>query len=182
MLPSNIKYTNRIIKGEDSQGNSTINQYSVEGDLGEGSFGQVKLVTDNEVQQQFAMKQFSKSRLRKQKEYMKNPATGEVIQKNAYIDTLREVKIMAQLGDGHGSIIELHEVIDSEKDDKLILIIDYAKFGEIQSCDEETMKFETCLENKKYFNETDIQRIMRDCIIGLDVIHEANIVHRDIKP
>jgi serine/threonine protein kinase len=44
------------------------------------------------------------------------------------------------------------------------------------------LKFETCLENKKFFNETDIQRIMRDCIIGLDVLHRNNIVHRDIKP
>jgi len=79
----------------------------------------------------------------------------------------------------------LHEVIDSDEDDKLLLIIDYAQFGEIQSCfeiDNGQLKFETCLENKKYFNETDIQRIMRDCIIGLDVLHRNNIVHRDIKP
>jgi hypothetical protein len=53
----------------------------------------------------------------------------------------------------------LHEVIDSEEDDKLLLIIDYAQFGEIQSCfeiDGGQLKFETCLENKKFFNETDI--------------------------
>ena len=77
------------------------------------------------------MKQFVKSRLRKQKETIKNEVTGEVKVKNAYLDTLREIKIMALLGEAGGCVVELHEVIDSEADDKLLLIIDYAQFGEI---------------------------------------------------
>jgi serine/threonine protein kinase len=60
-----IKYTNKIIKGEDSIGRSTLNQYSIIVDLGEGSFGQVKLAIENETMQKYAMKVFSKSRLRK---------------------------------------------------------------------------------------------------------------------
>ena len=63
---------------------------------------------------------------------------------------------MAKLGDGNGSVIRLHEVIDSDSKDKLILVIDYAKFGEIMSWDEDNLKFETCLDNKKFFNEIDI--------------------------
>jgi hypothetical protein len=39
---------------------------------------------------------------------------------------------MSKIGNS-GSVIKLHEVIDSEKEDKLILIIDYAQFGEIMS-------------------------------------------------
>ena len=77
------------------------------------------------------MKQFVKSRLRKQKEHIKDPITGETTIKNAYLDTLREIKIMAKLGEGSGSVIQLYEVIDSDEDDKLLLIIDYAQFGEI---------------------------------------------------
>lgn len=49
-----------------------------------------------------------------------------MIVKNAYLDTLREIKIMAKLGDSSGSVIKLHEVIDSDSDDKLIMILDYA--------------------------------------------------------
>ena len=47
---------------------------------------------------------------------------------------------------------------------------------------EDLMLFGPCLANKEFFNETDIQRIMRDCVIGLDFLHTNGIVHRDIKP
>lgn len=105
-----------------------------------------------------------------------------MVLKNAYLDTIREIRIMGILGDKSGSIIKLREVIDSEPFDKLILIMDYAEFGEIMSWNEGEMMFNTCLQNKKQFNETDIQRIMRDCVLGLDFLHSNQIVHRDIKP
>ena len=49
MLPEKITYTTRIIKGEDSQGYKTVNKYSIQQELGEGSFGSVKLAYDNEA-------------------------------------------------------------------------------------------------------------------------------------
>ena len=50
------------------------------------------------------------------------------------------------------------------------------------SWNDEAFTFETCLENKKFFKEEDIQRIMRDLVIGLEYLHTNNMVHRDIKP
>ena len=43
ILGPGVPYVNKIIKGEDNKGNSTINQYSVHNALGEGAFGVVKL-------------------------------------------------------------------------------------------------------------------------------------------
>ena len=100
--------------------------------------------------------------------------------KDAFLETFKEIQIMAQMGDGDGCVIRLHEVIDC--DDKLILVLDFAQFGEIMSWNEDNCTFETCLENKKFFKEEDIQRIMRDCLIGLYYLHTNNMVHRDIKP
>ena len=79
----------------------------------------------------------------------KNKETGEIEVTNSLTDTLREIEIMSKIGDANGSVVKLHEVIDSEKEDKLFLIIDYAQFGEIMSWDFEKLEFETCLENKK---------------------------------
>jgi [calcium/calmodulin-dependent protein kinase] kinase len=140
------------------------------------------LVIENETQQRYAMKMFIISRLKKQKDYQKNALTQEMVIKNAYIDTVREIKIMAKLGNHSGSIIKLHEIIDSEADDKLILIIDYAQNGEIMEWDQDEQKFKTCLEGGKSFNNLDIKRIMRDCVLGLDFLHGMGVVHRDIKP
>lgn len=37
------------------------------------------------------------------------------------------------MGDGDGCVIRLHEVIDCEDEDKLILVLDFAQFGEIMT-------------------------------------------------
>lgn len=73
----------------------------------------------------------------KDRDMKKDKKTGEMIIKNAFQGVLREIQIMSLIGDGHGSVIKLHEVIDCDAEDKLILVIDYAQFGEIMSWDED---------------------------------------------
>jgi [calcium/calmodulin-dependent protein kinase] kinase len=41
----------------------------------------------------------------------------------------------------HPNIVKLYEVIDDEEDEKIHLIMNYCKHGEILSFDEDKMKF-----------------------------------------
>ena len=47
-------------------------------------------------------------------------------------------------------------------------VIDYARYGQIMNWDTETLKFRPCIAAKNEFSETDIQKILRDCVRGLD--------------
>lgn len=82
----------------------------------------------------------------------------------------------------HICLIRLHEVIDEADGDKLCMIIDYAKYGQIMDWDQDSLKFSPCFKGKPQFSEKDIQKILRDCVRGLDYLHKRNIIHRDIKP
>ena len=82
----------------------------------------------------------------KDRDMKKDKNTGEMVIKNAFQGVLREIQIMSLIGDGHGSVIKLHEVIDCDAEDKLILVIDFALHGEIMGWDEDELAFETCLE------------------------------------
>jgi serine/threonine protein kinase len=78
----------------------------------------------------------------------------------------------------HICLIMLHEVIDDVDGDKLYmgiftdnnisLVIDYAKYGQIMQWDQDELKFTPCFKGKPQFSEKDIQKILRDCIRGLD--------------
>ena len=47
-------------------------------------------------------------------------------------------------------------------------MMDYAKYGEIMNWNMDSLKFTPCLKSKPQFTERDIQKILRDCIRGLD--------------
>jgi [calcium/calmodulin-dependent protein kinase] kinase len=57
--------------------------------------------------------------LRKQKDYIRNEASGTMAVKDAMQDVLREIEIMKRLD--HICLIRLHEVIDETEGDKLYL-------------------------------------------------------------
>lgn len=46
--------------------------------------------------------------------------------------------------------------------------MDYAQYGQIMNWDAEKLKFTPCFRGKMNYSEKDIQKIMRDCIRGLD--------------
>jgi hypothetical protein len=70
---------------------------------------------------------------------------------------LREIAIMKELD--HICLIRLHEVIDEADGDKLcmskkiissimLIVIDYAKYGQIMDWDQDTLRFSPCFKGK----------------------------------
>ena len=91
--------------------------------LGQGEFGTVFLAHVNETHEDFAMKVFSKGKLAGRKDMYKDENTGRMIKKNWLDEVKKEIKIMEKLE--NECLVRMHEVIDMEGHDKLILALDY---------------------------------------------------------
>ncbi|CAH2352757.1 hypothetical protein CLIB1423_08S00408 [[Candida] railenensis] len=89
----------------------------------------------------------------------------------------REIDIMKECN--HPNVVKLYKVIDDLKFDKILLVLEYCEYGEI---DWKSYNH----YNEKYYKNGDgitINRILRDVINGLDYLHRIkNIIHRDLKP
>ena len=90
----------------------------------------------------------------------------------------REIAIMKLMGRGcqHPNICQLYEVIDDPVRDKLYLVLEYMSYGTLLK---DTSQ-KAVVEPIKDINL--IRYYMRDMILGIEYLHDNNIVHSDIKP
>ncbi|CAN8244356.1 unnamed protein product [Cochlearia groenlandica] len=156
-----VKETNKLIRGEDENGNKTINEYVRECKIGSGSYGKVVLYRSTVDDQYYAIKAFHKSQLLRLR-----VAPSET----AMSDVLREVMIMKILE--HPNIVNLIEVIDDPETDHFYMVLEYVDgkwvydgSGPPGALGEKTAR--------KYF---------RDIVAGLMYLHAHNVIHGDIKP
>ncbi|RKP17983.1 kinase-like protein, partial [Rozella allomycis CSF55] len=142
-----------------------VNQYAVVKDIGQGTFGQVKMGKDNETGEIIAMKQISKKRLKK-KWLLSNA--------NAYIDIVkREIAVLKKVSN-HPNILSLYEVLDDEEQDTIFMIYELCPGGPIYNVQTGHKCQPLDLERaRQYF---------RDVVLGIEYMHHKKIVHRDIKP
>lgn len=120
------KHTKRSIQGQNALGFPTINQYSINRDLGEGSFAKVKLALQGEQDEKFAIKIINKSEMKKKM----RPITDDngmrrYISNYDYVE--KELKIMKMVD--HTNVLKMHEIIDDDENDNLYLVLDYAQNG-----------------------------------------------------
>ncbi|KAJ4462759.1 putative Calcium/calmodulin-dependent protein kinase kinase 2 [Paratrimastix pyriformis] len=146
--------TNRAVI-EKSEDQKKVNQYVFLKKLGQGSYGKVKLVVDENTQQQYAMKIINKKMLSRKR------LPGGV---SALDDVKREVAIMKKLD--HPNVVHLYEVIDSPDHPKLYMAMELLSGGSVE--------IPVAPERVRGF--------MRDVISGLEYLHHQHIIHRDLKP
>ncbi|EMD67790.1 hypothetical protein COCSADRAFT_34577 [Bipolaris sorokiniana ND90Pr] len=178
---------------DDGSAQHRINQYLVKQEIGRGSFGAVHLAVD-QYGQEYAVKEFSKSRLRKraQSNLLRRPAASKRMralpagigfnsplhrhstteENNAFELIKEEIAIMKKLH--HPNLVTLIEVLDDPEEDSLYMVMEMCKKGVVMQVGLE--------ERADPYSEEQCRCWFRDMILGLEYLHAQGIIHRDIKP
>ncbi|KAH9932110.1 snf 1 [Epithele typhae] len=129
-----------------------LGEYTVVGEIAEGTFGKVKMAIHTVTGQKVAMKFISKQAIAK---HRTKPRVH------------REVEYMRALR--HPHIIKLYEVIQTTTD--IIIVLEYAG-GEL---------FNYIVANGR-MHENQARRFFQQIVSGIEYSHHLKIVHRDLKP
>ncbi|KAJ4353775.1 uncharacterized protein N0V89_005505 [Didymosphaeria variabile] len=181
---------------DDGTAQHRINQYLIKQEIGRGSFGAVHLAVD-QYGQEYAVKEFSKSRLRKraQSNLLRRPsarrrrqgalaaglgfnsplhrhAAGGEEEQNSLDLIKEEIAIMKKLN--HPNLVSLVEVLDDPDEDSLYMVMEMCKKGVVMQVGLE--------ERADPYPEEQCRCWFRDMILGLEYLHAQGIIHRDIKP
>ena len=86
---------------------------------------------------------------------------------------LNEIRILASVD--HKNVIQYKEAFFDESSGHLCIVMELADSGDLKS------KVEKARELKQFVKEDKIWHIFRQLLEGLQALHSAGIVHRDIK-
>ncbi|KAI9593788.1 kinase-like domain-containing protein [Syncephalis fuscata] len=225
-----VKETTSAHYTETEDGTYKLNQYVIKEELGQGSFGVVRLGVDQRTKQEYAIKQFSKHRLRRRvREQQLRSARGRPTpfmrgrgrgrgrsllsgpppmpgassgtqsddknnesepfqnttamagsmrseEEEEEVDPLRlvrkEMAIYKKLA--HKNVVHLYEVLDDSEHDTLFMVFEMCPGGTLMEISLNQIRDPLPVDKaRKYFG---------DLVLGIEYLHENDIVHRDIKP
>ncbi|SCV71270.1 BQ2448_2858 [Microbotryum intermedium] len=202
----NYKETLNAYAVEDEDGVRSVNQYVLskdkKGPLGKGSYATVERATDRETGIEYAMKEFSKRRLRQiaaseqaRRERMAGGGRGrgrgrgrggsnmawkractqdfDDKQGSDNLDLVRtEIAIMKKIK--HPCIATIHEVLDVTSDDALLIVMELCAGGPI-------LRIEAGKQTEPMPLD-EARRVFQQLVLGVAYLHHNHIIHRDIKP
>ncbi|KAK6866187.1 hypothetical protein PG995_002715 [Apiospora arundinis] len=178
-----------------------INQYIIREEIGRGSYGAVHVATD-QFGIEFAIKEFSKSRLRKRAQsnilrrppaagrpgrfppggrggrgpwpaHMKQLSQNDAAEaKDALFLIREEIAIMKKLN--HPNLVQLIEVLDDPEEDSLWMVLEMCKKGVVMKVGLD--------DHADPYPEEQCRHWFRDLILGIEYLHAQGVIHRDIKP
>lgn len=157
-----------------------INNYIILEALGSGSYAEVKLCKEKVSGKLFAMKFINRDIMKKDK-----------LGKQSKLDDIkREIAIMKKLN--HPNVLRLYEVMDDPSMNKLFLVLEYMKHGDLLSHQKKkhaassssgTGGGEATTGNAmESLHDRDLHCVFLQVVLGLAYLHEQKIVHGDIKP
>ncbi|KAI9296814.1 kinase-like protein [Neoconidiobolus thromboides FSU 785] len=189
---SQIKETRDAQLTETEQGELKINQYLIKESIGKGSYGIVSLAIDTNTNQEYAAKEFSKSRLRRKKfstilrpsgkgsfrgKYSNFKVRAKGIQRDGEaedpMDLVKgEIAIFKKLH--HRNVVKLFEVLDAKGDDMIYMMFEMCSKGPILNVQLNNEFEHFDLEKSRYY--------FKELTLGVEYLHENGIAHRDLKP
>ncbi|KXS11041.1 kinase-like protein [Gonapodya prolifera JEL478] len=181
-----VKETLDATYTETDDGDRTLNDYSLTNILGSGSFGVVYLGINSKTGAKYAIKEFSKTRLRKKDMFSRQAfgfrgrgrgrgrgIGGPPQPPPSAIEYIRgEVAILKKLN--HPNIIKLYEVLDDPRQDSLYMVMELCEKGVVMDVGLD----KTC----DPYSEDAARKLFCQAVLGIEYLHEHEISHRDIKP
>ncbi|CAK9811583.1 Calcium/calmodulin-dependent protein kinase kinase [Anthophora plagiata] len=159
----------RRVSIDNRQGALQLNQYKLLDNIGQGSYGIVKLAYNEEDKTHYAMKILSKKKLMKKAGIFGRMAPGKKGTANPLAKVYREIALLKKLD--HPNVVKLVEVLDDPDEDNLYLVFELVQRGEILQ-----------VPSDKPLDEETARKNFRDVVLGVEYLHYQRIVHRDIKP
>lgn len=150
--PLNKKFTSTYQLNQHDK-NDTLSSYTILKDLGEGTFGKVKLAEHKHSKEMVAVKILEKDK---------------IVDEGDRERVSREINILKIIR--HPNITQLYEIL--EDDEKLYLVIEFAQGGEL---------FDYIVTNQRV-KELEACKFFQQLTDGIEYIHKLHIVHRDLKP
>uniref|UniRef100_A0A0K0DX20 calcium/calmodulin-dependent protein kinase n=1 Tax=Strongyloides stercoralis TaxID=6248 RepID=A0A0K0DX20_STRER len=151
-----------------------LNQYKLIEDIGQGSYGIVKLAYNEKDEKHYAMKVLDKMKLLKKFACFRPLPTRRSkslpsTKANPLQLVQKEIAILKKLS--HPNIVKLVEALDDPEDKFIYIIFELVEKGSIIE-----------IPTDKPLSENMAWKYFRDTLSGLEYLHYQKIVHRDIKP